>query len=70
MASDAPSPFAAIGMLIVGICIAGLGLFVLLPVAVNLPDSWPGAVLAVALLGVGGALVYAAKQGLRTADPK
>ncbi len=70
MAADAPSPFAAIGMLLVGICITGLGLFVLLPVAVNLPDSWPGAVLAVALLGVGGALIYAAKHGLRAADPK
>ena len=70
MATDAPSPFAAIGMLIVGICITGMGLFVLLPVAVNLPDSWTGAVLAVALLGVGGALIYAAWQGLRGADPK
>jgi len=57
-------------MFIVGICITGMGLFVLLPVVVNLPDSWPGAVLAAALLGVGGALIYAASRGLRAEDPK
>jgi hypothetical protein len=36
-----------------GVCFALLGLLLVLPVGVNLPESWTGAVLALAFLGGG-----------------
>lgn len=42
---------------IVGIVLIALALFISAFVAANLPDSWPGAVLAVVAGGVGIALV-------------
>jgi hypothetical protein len=70
VASDAPSKIVGLGLLVLGISIIGLGLFMFLPVAVNLPESWFGAVLALALLGIGGALVYAAGRNFRKAESK
>lgn len=43
----------SIMLLIAGIALVLVGLFVLVPVAVNLPDSWVGALLAIALLTIG-----------------
>jgi hypothetical protein len=42
------------GNILLGVGLVAVGLFVLIPVAVNLPDSWEGAVLAIALLILGG----------------
>jgi uncharacterized membrane protein YfcA len=44
-----------------GLCVL-LGLFVAIPVAVNLPESWFGGALAIALLAVGVALIYGSVQ--------
>jgi hypothetical protein len=41
-----------------------------LPVIVKLPDSWFGAVLAVALLGVGFGLIYVSTRNLRASEPE
>ncbi len=70
VASDTPSTLAATGMLIAGILGIGVGLFMALPVAVNLPDSWFGAVLAIAFVGGGIALLYGAARGFRAAKPR
>jgi hypothetical protein len=70
MATDSPSSLAGIAMLIVGVCAIGLGLFMVLPVAVNLPDSWFGAVLTIVLLGGGVALVYVSGRNLRASETK
>jgi hypothetical protein len=42
------------GNILLGVALIAVGLFLLIPVAVNLPDSWLGGVLAIALLIVGG----------------
>jgi len=38
---------------IAGSMILALALFMVVPVAANLPDSWPGGVLALALVAIG-----------------
>lgn len=42
------------GNILLGVGLIAIGLFVLIPVAVNLPDSWVGGILAIALLILGG----------------
>ena len=64
MTSYTASKLVALGQLVMGIFLVGVGLLMFLPVAVNLPDSWVGAVLAIFLLGVGGSVVWAAARNL------
>jgi len=52
-ASDSRSKFGAI----FGIALIAAALLIAVPVAVNLPESWVGAVLVLALGGIGVALV-------------
>ena len=67
MTDEAAWRLVAVAQLIMGLFIIGTGIFVLLPVAVNLPDSWIGALLAIFCFGVGGAVVWAAARNLRAA---
>jgi hypothetical protein len=61
-----PSSAPAVLLGAAGFVCVLMGLFIALPVLVNLPDSWFGAVLAVATLGVGGALLYGAAQSWKS----
>ena len=45
------------GTIFLGVGFIAVGLFILIPVAVNLPDSWVGGVLAVALFIIGGVAI-------------
>ena len=47
---------SVVGALFGGVLIA-VALFIALPVAVNLPDSWPGAVLGLSMGAIGIGLV-------------
>jgi hypothetical protein len=47
-----------------GVCFTLLGLLLVVPVGVNLPESWMGAVLTLAFLG-GGVFIIA--RGVRVA---
>jgi len=53
------------GFVLCGVCLLILALLMLLPVAVNLPDSWVGLVWIVLLVIAGSALVYRGKVWLR-----
>jgi cyanate permease len=55
---------------VLGIVFLALALFVAVPVAVNFPDSWPGAVLVLALLCVGAVLIRAHLVREHRAKPK
>ena len=52
----------------VGVCFALLGLLLVLPVGVNLPESWMGAVLALAFLG-GGTLMITRGVAMARSGP-
>src|SRR5258706_12614781 len=56
-------PMASVGKIIVGSVMVLLALFAFVPVAVNLPDSWPGALIS-GLLGLTGVIrvVVAARE--------
>ncbi len=47
----------ALLLFIAGLAVIFVGLFMLVPVLVNFPDSWFGAVLMVALFVIGGGLI-------------
>ena len=49
-----------------GVLATLMGLFIILPVVIDLPDSWFGAVLAIALLAIGVALLYGAFQNWKS----
>ena len=51
-------------MVLVGLAAVGIALAMVLPVAVNLPDSWFGAILAFAVLALGIAFMYFGGQRL------
>jgi hypothetical protein len=70
MTDEAAWKLVAVAQLLMGIFLIGVGIFVFLPVAVNLPDSWTGALLSIFLFGVGGSVVWAAARNLRAAEPK
>ena len=42
-----------LNMRVIGLLLIVAGLLTAIPVAVNFPDSWPGAALVVALVGAG-----------------
>ena len=44
---------------IFGIVLIAVALLVSVPVAINLPASWPGAVLVISIAGIGAALIVA-----------
>ena len=67
---EAAMKLVALAQLLMGIFIIGTGIFVLVPVAVNLPDAWMGALLAIFCFGVGGSVVWAAARNFRAAEPK
>jgi hypothetical protein len=52
-----PFPWASVGGMTLGVGAVLLALFMVLPVAVNLPDSWFGALLAVLIGAIGIVLV-------------
>lgn len=52
----------ALILLVLGIAAIGLALWMVLPVMVNLPDSWFGALLIGLLLAGGSVLVYRARK--------
>lgn len=52
-----------------GVAIA-LALWMALPVGVNLPDSWFGALLIALLVAAGCALVYAGVRALKKQKPQ
>jgi len=51
-----PGPKSTLGA-IFGVMLIAVALFISVPVAVNMPDSWVGAVLALSLGGIGVAFV-------------
>ena len=51
-------------MVLVGLAAVVIALAMVLPVAVNLPDSWFGAILAFAVLALGIAFMYFGGQRL------
>jgi hypothetical protein len=59
--------FGSVVMFALGLCLVGLALFMLLPVAVNFPESWLGAVEMLLSLGVGVALIYASWKSAQKA---
>ena len=70
MTSHTASRLVALVQLVVGIFLVGVGLLMFVQVAVNLPDSWIGAVLAIFLLGAGGSVVWAAARNFRVLEPR
>lgn len=70
MTSYAAWKIVVLMQLIMGLFLVGVGLLMFLPVAVNLPDSWIGAVLAIFLLGAGGTIMYVAARNFRAVKPK
>jgi hypothetical protein len=57
--------WAATGGVVLGIAMLLLALFMALPVAVNLPDAWFGALLALALGSIGVTLVVVSLRRMR-----
>ena len=57
-----PSVTVTVGMALAGIAAVLLSVLMILPVAVNLPDSWFGAVLALAFAVGGCMLIYRAAR--------
>jgi hypothetical protein len=57
--------WAHVGGIIVGFGTLLVALFMALPVAVNLPDSWFGAVLALAMGSIGVALIVGNAREIR-----
>jgi len=53
-------------LLLVGIGLVLLGLFMVIPVAVNLPDSWFGAVLAILIIAIGSGLIWRGTSGRKS----
>ena len=53
------SVFGSFAGAVLGIVLIAVSLFISVPVAVNFPESWPGAVLAVCLAFVALALIVA-----------
>jgi hypothetical protein len=56
---------ASVGLFMAGIAAIALALWMMLPVVVNLPDSWFGMLVIAALLVGGGALVYRGAKAFR-----
>ncbi len=56
----------AILLLLVGIAFVALGLFMVIPVAVNLPDSWFGALLAILVTAIGVGLIWRGSKGRKS----
>ena len=70
MERDGSSKYGSGAMLIVGVALIVAGGLIFIPVAVNLPDSWAGAVLAGALIAVGCVVANRASRNLRVSEPK
>jgi ABC-type multidrug transport system permease subunit len=60
----------AVAMLLAGMVLVFLGIFTGIPVVVNLPDAWFGAVLAVVLLACGAGLIGASSRKLKQRGSK
>jgi hypothetical protein len=58
MTAARKSMVLGIGMIVVGFAFVLVALAMVLPVAVNLPESWFGAMLAFAVLALGIACLY------------
>jgi hypothetical protein len=67
-----PTSRASLAGAILGIVLIALAVLACVPVAVNLPASWPGGIIVVALAGVGVALLkkHAAHHRAAGADAK
>ena len=62
MAEHTSSSGTGFGAYIAGFVLIVLGAFTCIPVIVNLPDTWPIAVLAIAIIGIGVGLIHAAAK--------
>jgi putative effector of murein hydrolase LrgA (UPF0299 family) len=63
------SPLRTLVLIAVGLPIFLLGAFIAVVAGVNLPDSWIGALLAAALLVIGAAVLYQARQSSKSRVP-
>ena len=46
------------GAYVAGVALVVLGVAITIPVIVNFPDSWPGAVVAVVIIAIGAGLIH------------
>ena len=70
MVGEVHSKLPALGMLVAGIALFGLGMFIAAPTLVNMPDAWVGAVLAVLLMASGAGLIRASSRKFKESEPK
>ena len=64
MTASQKSVALGIGMVVLGLVFVFAALLLVLPVAINLPDSWFGAMLAFAVMALGIGCMYFGGQRL------